>query len=155
MASNAGTLTSRGCEMAEQLFLQGDRSSLQRKLSLIKERGRRLYGFNHAMFPMGDPRVAAMIAIAETIRPRSKQAEDAFWLLDQAATRCQAYPGVGIGLVVLAIALGLPRRSAAALWLIGRVAGQVAHVLEQRIQGFMIRPRARYLPGNAPSVRPS
>jgi len=49
----------------------------------------------------------------------------------------------------LAIALGLPRRSAVALWLIGRVAGQVAHVLEQRAQGFMLRPRARYLPAHA------
>jgi citrate synthase len=155
MASNAGTLTSRGCEMAEELFLQGDRSFLQRKLNLIEKRGRRLYGFNHAIFPDGDPRVFTMLDIAKRVRPRSKQADDAFWLLDQAASQCKALPGVGIGLVVLAIALGLPRRSAAALWLIGRVAGQVAHVLEQRIQGFMIRPRARYLPGNVATVRPA
>jgi citrate synthase len=154
MASHAGALTSRGSELAEELFLQGDRSSLQRKLKLIKERGRRLYGFNHAMFPQGDPRAFAMIAIARSVKPRLRQSDDAFWLLDQAASQCDAYPGVGIGLVVLAIALGLPRRSAAALWLIGRVAGQVAHVLEQRIQGFMLRPRARYLPGNTPTIRP-
>jgi citrate synthase len=146
MGSHAGTLTSRGCEMAEELFQLGDRSSLKRKLDLIKVRGRRIYGFNHAIFPAGDPRAIAMIEIAKMLTPRSKQADHAFWLLEQTASQCNAYPGVGIGLVVLAIALGLPRRSAAAIWLIGRVAGQVAHVLEQRIQGFMIRPRAHYLP---------
>ena len=153
MASNAGTLTSRGCEMVEELFLHGDRSSLLRKVDLIKQRGRQLYGFNHAIFPAGDPRVFAMIAIAKDIKPRSDLVEDAFWLLEEAASQCKAYPGVGIGLVVLALALGLPRRSAAAIWQIARIAGQVAHVLEQRIQGFMIRPRARYLPNGGLMMR--
>jgi citrate synthase len=41
--------------------------------------------------------------------------------------------------------LGLPAGAAAALFAVGRAAGWVAHVLEQREQGHVLRPRARYV----------
>jgi citrate synthase len=50
-----------------------------------------------------------------------------------------------VGLVALASALGLPPGSAAALFAVGRSAGWVAHALEQREAGFVLRPRARYV----------
>lgn len=54
-------------------------------------------------------------------------------------------PTVDCGLVAVCLALGLPPGSAAALFAVGRAAGWVAHVLEQREQGFLLRPRARYV----------
>jgi citrate synthase len=54
-------------------------------------------------------------------------------------------PSVDYGLVAVALALGLPPGSATALFVLGRAAGWVAHVLEQREAGFMLRPRARYV----------
>jgi citrate synthase len=54
-------------------------------------------------------------------------------------------PTVDLGLVAVAAAAGLPPGSAAALFALGRTAGWVAHVLEQREAGFMLRPRARYV----------
>jgi citrate synthase len=47
-------------------------------------------------------------------------------------------------LVVLAHALALPERSAGALWALGRTAGWIAHIMEQRLAGLPIRPRARF-----------
>ncbi|NYT56731.1 hypothetical protein H0A69_19635 [Eoetvoesia caeni] len=34
---------------------------------------------------------------------------------------------------------------ALALWTLSRSAGWIAHALEQRTQGFMLRPRARFV----------
>jgi citrate synthase len=54
-------------------------------------------------------------------------------------------PTVDFGLVALATALGLPAGAATALFAVGRAAGWVAHVWEQRTQGHVLRPRARYV----------
>ncbi|MFM0573065.1 citrate/2-methylcitrate synthase [Paraburkholderia caledonica] len=40
---------------------------------------------------------------------------------------------------------GLPDVTATAVWIISRTAGWVAHVLEQRAQAFLLRPRAKYI----------
>jgi citrate synthase len=45
----------------------------------------------------------------------------------------------------VALAAGLPPGSATALFALGRSAGWVAHVREQRAAGFLLRPRARYV----------
>jgi citrate synthase len=45
----------------------------------------------------------------------------------------------------VAFALRLPPGSAAGLFAVGRAAGWIAHALEQRAAGFLLRPRARYV----------
>ncbi|MHC5022173.1 MAG: citrate/2-methylcitrate synthase [Planctomycetota bacterium] len=55
------------------------------------------------------------------------------------------HPTLDVGLVALRAALGLPRGSAAGLFAVGRMAGWVAHILEQRHTGVLLRPRARYV----------
>jgi citrate synthase len=47
--------------------------------------------------------------------------------------------------VALARALGLPGGSAATLFALGRTSGWVAHALEQREAGYLLRPRAEYV----------
>ncbi len=47
--------------------------------------------------------------------------------------------------VALTLALTLPPGAASALFVVGRAAGWVAHALEQREAGFVLRPRARYV----------
>lgn len=64
--------------------------------------------------------------------------------LERTRTELNAHPGLAPGLVTLARALGLPDGASTALWIVGRSTGWGAHVMEQRTQAFMLRPRAKY-----------
>jgi citrate synthase len=57
----------------------------------------------------------------------------------------RAAPNLDFALVALARALGMRRGSAAMLFAIGRIAGWVAHAIEQREAGYVLRPRAEYV----------
>jgi citrate synthase len=56
----------------------------------------------------------------------------------------QLYPRVEMGVLALTIAMRLPTYASGALFTIARTSGWVAHVLEQRTAGFLLRPRAKY-----------
>ncbi|MCA9665950.1 MAG: hypothetical protein KC503_10195, partial [Myxococcales bacterium] len=58
----------------------------------------------------------------------------------------QLAPSVDLALVALTLSLGLSEGTASTLFCIGRMAGWVAHVLEQREDhATMLRPRARFV----------
>jgi citrate synthase len=95
-------------------------------------------GFGHPLYPSGDPRGVPLLAFARASswrRPRTICA-----IVD--AT--DAHPTVDVGLAATVAALGLPPSVASALFAVARSAGWLAHVLEQRAAGFLLRPRARY-----------
>ncbi|MCB9478014.1 MAG: citrate synthase, partial [Deltaproteobacteria bacterium] len=53
-------------------------------------------------------------------------------------------PTLDFGMVALAKALLLPPGSAHIMFAVGRMAGWIAHILEQRTEPDVLRPRARY-----------
>lgn len=112
--------------------------------AVIEERARRgdaLPGFGHPLYPDGDPR-AVLLLSASKPRERAERTLGALVTSMRAAGR--EPPNVDLSLVATALALGLPRGSAAVLFAVGRAAGWLAHVFEQRDAGFVLRPRARY-----------
>jgi len=54
-------------------------------------------------------------------------------------------PTLDLGALALVHALGAPPVGASLLFCVGRSAGWVAHVQEQRASGELLRPRARYV----------
>ncbi|HSK02954.1 MAG TPA: citrate/2-methylcitrate synthase, partial [Kofleriaceae bacterium] len=58
-----------------------------------------------------------------------------------------ARPTADVGLAAVTAALGAPPSAASGLFAVARSAGWLAHVLEQRAAGFLLRPRARYTGG--------
>lgn len=128
--------------------------SRKRQLSAILESSQLLPGFGHRLYPDGDPRFEPLMQKARVLAALTKgQAlgglEEMETVLTLAKSMGCAAPNLDFGLVAVAMALDLPRDGSSALFILGRLAGWTAHILEQRQQGFLLRPRARYV-GRAP-----
>lgn len=134
------------CDRVEALLAEA--SAAARPADVIARRAQRgepVPGFGHTLYPNGDPRAAALLAIAWETAPESPALSVLRALIKAMSAAGHEAPSLDMGLVAVATAIGLPRGSAAALFAMGRSAGWVAHAMEQRTQGFLVRPRARYI----------
>jgi citrate synthase len=101
------------------------------------DRGEHVPGFGHRLYPDGDPRAAALLA---------PLAPGPWWqeMFGAVAELTGQRPNIDLALVALERVLHLPDGSALAIFAAGRTAGWIAHALEQRQDGRLIRPRASY-----------
>ena len=106
----------------------------------LRRQGRTPPGFGHLLYPAGDPRATPLLAIARGSGDR--RARTLLAVVDAVAP--DAMPTVDVGLAALVAALGLPPAAGSGLFAVARAAGWLAHVLEQRAAGYLLRPRARY-----------
>jgi citrate synthase len=107
-------------------------------------RGDPLPGFGHRLYPAGDPRGAHLIALARGLPGRAGRLEVLLAIAEAVRAQGGEAPNSDFGLVVLTAALGLPQGAAPAIFALGRCAGWIAHVMEQRADPRLLRPRARY-----------
>ncbi len=101
--------------------------------------GEALPGFGHPLYPDGDPRAAAML---RHVLPTDATAAA---LMTAAEDLTGRRPSIDVALVAVRRHLRLPRGSAFLLFALGRSVGWIAHALEQRSLGQLIRPRAIYV----------
>ncbi|HYC99185.1 citrate/2-methylcitrate synthase [Brevundimonas sp.] len=97
-----------------------------------------LSGFGDPDWPGGDPRAAALISEADLPQDLARAMREGEEMTGRA-------PTFGLALVAVARRLELPRDAAADLLMIGRVAGLLAHALDQTTNGSPIRARLRYV----------
>lgn len=146
VGAHSGSLLGAGCDRAEDLLRDARTTGdVRKRLLTLEQAGSRIPGFNIVVYPKGDPRARVLLDLARTFA----SGEHALLInefIDEADRRLHLRPSLEVGLVAMTIALGMPSHSAAALWALGRTAGWIAHVMEQRRAGFVLRPRARFLP---------
>lgn len=102
-------------------------------------------GFGMHLYPEGDPRGKSLLTAATQINSRSATLKQLVRIIEYVEEQTGQKPNVDCGLAGLSFALELPVGSATGLFAISRTAGWVAHAVEQRLYGGMIRPRARYI----------
>jgi citrate synthase len=142
----SGPLHGRSCDRVEALVAEAGRPEDAR--AAVHERARRgetVPGFGHTVYPAGDPRATPLLEAAAELAPNRPSVRAVLAIVDAARELGREPPTIDVGLVALAHALSLPSGSAAGLFAVGRAAGWIAHVFEQRAAGFILRPRARYV----------
>ncbi len=149
---SAGLATLRGArhgghsERVAALFDEvGTPAQADAVLAARLRRGEAVPGFGQPLYPSGDPRGAALLALAAELRPASPAVALGAAIAAAGEAVLGERPTIDFGLVVLARALALPPDAPLALFALGRTAGWLAHALEQYAAGALIRPRARYV----------
>ncbi|CAN5921107.1 citrate/2-methylcitrate synthase [soil metagenome] len=106
----------------------------------LRKKGQVPPGFGHPLYATGDPRTAPLLEAAARIGGKPART-----LLAVVAATTDAHPSVDVGLAALVAALGAPASAGPGLFAVARSAGWLAHALEQRAAGHLLRPRARYV----------
>ena len=115
--------------------------------AFIAERWRRgdeRPGFNHLLYPDGDPRGTEMLRQLREVcgdQPRMRHVET---VLAATAEHSGQHPNIDGLLAAICYVHGLPGAHALVMFAAARLTGWLAHALEQQALGTLIRPRARY-----------
>lgn len=145
--AHMGPLQGGGTDGAEDLIdeiLHSGSDGITQVLSRVRSSRFDFPGFNHPLYAR-DPRAVFLLDRVHRLKQPHPDAQYILALIDSINAEMQFYPGITTAMVVVTRCLGLPRRSANLLFSVGRTAGWIAHVLEQRMAGFMLRPRAQFV----------
>jgi citrate synthase len=114
--------------------------------------GERLMGFGHRVFRGKEPRAEAMRLALSRMGPMAGRLTFASHLESRVAAVIervkpgrQLPPNVEIMAALLLDAVGFPRDAFTPVFAVGRCAGWIAHALEQKKTGRMIRPTSKYV----------
>lgn len=114
------------------------------------QRGDDLPGFGHALYPDGDPRAAELLARLRVHHEGSAVLQSLEAIIAATEEISGQRPNIDFMLAAICHANDLPATPALVMFAAGRLAGWLAHALEQQAQGRLIRPRASYA-GVAPT----
>ena len=146
LAAFEGQQNGLGCDECEQALLTADsRNAYLAAIARSLAERRPVAGYNHFVYPDGDPRGDYLLEIAAQLASKRPDNASIVSWIRAAHEQLGIRPSVVVGLVAVCAALGMPRRSAGALMALSRTAGWLAHSAEQRLSGVAVRPRARYI----------
>lgn len=115
--------------------------------------GRRLLGMGHREYRVVDPRAKIMKAMARRIATcpehqrifETLSAVEAAFLQQTAAKRRPLHANMEFYKGVVFLALGIPKELFTATFAAARAFGWIAHIMEQRRDNRLIRPKALYI----------
>ena len=137
-------------EMADDV---GDPANASAFVDELLQRGQKLMGMGHREYKVMDPRAVYVKKLAAQLAKGSNHektyatlcaVEDAF-ASEMAMRNKPIHPNLEFYKGLVYRTLGVPDRAFTAVFAMARVFGYIAHVLESRVDGRIIRPAALYI----------
>ncbi len=105
----------------------------------------KLDGFGHPLYKDGDPRARYLLNLGRNSAGNLKAVSSLERAIQWMKVQYGEEPNLDVALVYLTRLLGLPDKTASTLFSLARFSGWIAHILEQRVLGTPIRPRAKFV----------
>jgi citrate synthase len=130
-----GEAAARALAQLDRLFAADD---LKAEIKAMVARGDIIAGWSHPLYPDGDVRAVNLLA---ALKPRAAIAK----ALAAIEKETREKPNCDASLAAMTRELGLPDEATFSIFAMARMTGWLAHAIEQRETGRIIRPRARYI----------
>ncbi|WP_159912660.1 citrate synthase family protein [Pantoea sp. 18069] len=134
----SGPLHGDASGRVQALFSEVERLGADKVLEHHLSMGLPLAGFGHHIYPDGDPRAAALLALTEPPEVIAR-------FIEKATLLTGLQPNIDVALAALMARHRLPHDAAFSLFATARSIGLLAHSLEQLEVAQVIRPRGRYM----------
>ncbi|MFZ4285454.1 citrate/2-methylcitrate synthase [Variovorax sp. HJSM1_2] len=134
----SGPLHGDASGRVQALFSEVERLGEDAVLAHYLSTGLPLAGFGHHIYPDGDPRAAALLALFEPPQVIAR-------FIQKVAALTGLQPNIDVALAALVAHHKLPADAAFGLFATARSVGLLAHSLEQLGVAQVIRPRGRYV----------
>ena len=134
----SGPLHGDASGRVQALFSEVERLGADQVLEHHLSTGLPLAGFGHHIYPDGDPRAAALLALTEPPQVIAR-------FIEKATELTGLQPNIDVALAALMARHRLPHDAAFSLFATARSIGLLAHSLEQLEVSQVIRPRGRYV----------
>ncbi len=138
LATFTGPLHGDASSRVRALFDEVERSNAEQVVNRYLSFALPIPGFDHHLYPDGDPRAVALMAAFD---PPDEIAK----FIEQVIALTGLHPNIDTALAALVARYRLPGDAAFALFAIARSVGLLAHSMEQINVGKVIRPRGRYV----------
>jgi citrate synthase len=143
-----GPLHGLVAELVHRLLVEVEHDGVDRAVASRLRHGERVPGFGHAVYPDGDPRAPALMALmsdAGLDEARFRLARDVFGTVED---RTGVAPNTDFAIGALLYAAHMPADAGEAIFAIARCGGWIAHALEEYSEA-PLRFRLRAAPGPA------
>ncbi|NDZ17268.1 citrate synthase [Variovorax sp. WS11] len=144
LSTLSGPLHGDASGQVQALFSEVERLGEEQVVSHYLSTGLPFAGFGHHLYPDGDPRAAALLALFEPPKAIAR-------FIRKVTQQTGLQPNIDVALAALVTHHRLPADAAFGLFATARSVGLLAHCLEQLSVTQVIRPRGRYV-GVMPSL---
>jgi len=138
LSTLSGPLHGDASGRVKALFNEVERQGEDQVIAHYLSTGLPLAGFGHHLYPEGDPRAAALLALFDPPEAIAR-------FIEKATRLTGLQPNIDVALAALVTHYGLPDDAAFGMFATARSIGLLAHSLEQLGVGQVIRPRGRYV----------
>jgi citrate synthase len=145
LATLSGPLHGDASGRVQALFGEVERLGDDKVVAHYLSTGLPLAGFGHHLYPDGDPRAAALLAMFEPPESIAR-------FIEKVSSLTGLQPNIDVALAALVAHHRLPSDAAFSLFATARSVGLLAHSLEQLGVAQVIRPRGRYV-GPVPVIQ--